>query len=590
MGTDTSDPIGGQRPPPAPPKKKTISGPYQSYQIVVSVSTLTELKTMQPPGVDGAPTFFRDNGLPWFWFRNLPAGYVVSADGSNGVVSSNKSGFFVSLFKLVAAVSLGAFLTCARASSSRMLDVPASTLYLVADGARTYVQSFVSGWHWKANFPAATATDNVKTCRPTAWAALGLNGAFVRDLQGDETTRQQVAWFVNSTATDNEGSGSSSDPIQSDDEIGRRWGPSPVLSVPVTISYAQAPTVVTNWNQVGILPGGSLTVSGTPTITKQGTVLTAVQIQVRTPGAELGWAVTAPAFDATDVGKILVITQSATAANVGAYAAIVKDETGGKIRVAPFGVSTPLVFNTITPLVGDVVEVHDGMQLKVGGIEFLLLGQTVASANPLGQAVLFKDIRLFGNGTGHVYSKRCPVFYERCQYDNISFASLANQLSTQTHRLNGGCVMPGGLAMVIRGFTVMLQVGCLGAVTLFGGYRNTFSSDCYFQNCTYSTATGCQSLTSGIAFFDRANANQALTVGTGSVQTQTGGVPDWGTNNAGHGISVASASTYVYASKPTINSGLGAGREAQVGGTDKLYAAIPFIEPANNAGIVISVF
>ena len=69
---------------------------------------------------------------------------------------------------------------------------------------------------------------------------------------------------------------------------------------------------------------------------------------------------------------------------------------------------------------------------------------------------------------------------------------------------------------------------------------------------------------------------------------QSGAVPDWGTNNAGHGIIVASSSVYSYSTLPTVNSGLGAGREARVGGTDKLYAAVPFIEPANNAALVVT--
>jgi hypothetical protein len=60
----------------------------------------------------------------------------------------------------------------------------------------------------------------------------------------------------------------------------------------------------------------------------------------------------------------------------------------------------------------------------------------------------------------------------------------------------------------------------------------------------------------------------------------------YGGGNAGHGIRVTAASTFVYSNKPTVNAGLGAGREASVGGTDKLWAAIPYVETSNLSAIV----
>jgi hypothetical protein len=91
-----------------------------------------------------------------------------------------------------------------------------------------------------------------------------------------------------------------------------------------------------------------------------------------------------------------------------------------------------------------------------------------------------------------------------------------------------------------------------------------------------------------VAWFDRATSDNALVVQEGGLYQSFGATPDWGTNNAGHGVVVSSGGYSSYVTKPTINSGLGAGREAKVGGTDKEYSAIPHVEATNNAALVLT--
>ena len=588
MGTDTSDPIGGHRPPAPPAKKKTISGPYQSYQVVVSVSTLTELQTMQPPGVDGAPTFFRDNGLPWFWFRNLPAGYTASSDGHTGATASTKAGFYVSLFALTAAAALGAFLTVARASSSRMLDVPASTLYLVKDGARTYVQSFVSGWHWEANFPAATATDNETTCRPIAWATLGLNGAFVRDLQGDRTTWTQSAWVVNSTAADNEGNGSALDPLKTDAEIQRRLGPAPQLAQPTTITWSQSPAGVTNLD-VTVLNGASVSFLGVATSTAP-VVISAVTVQNRaTPQA---WDITAPNLGAAHVGFTIEISQSATPANVGAYAEVLKDLGGGRVRVSPFGtkaVSTGTHFVNVTPAVGDSVIVHTVPILKVGTLAVRSGFQaTAVVASPPQNCAIVDLLSLQGgpaglsNGGGEILNIGVPMFFQRVWLDSLR---LGGQVFGGGRYYFSGLGTKGGFS-AIQG-TQQVQASSCGflASLQYGQAVSSFlNQDCYFQATALTAAQSVLVQSNGCGFFDRAFAT--ITAAPGGVIQQLGAVPDWGASAANYGITVQSAGAYTYATKPTLNSGLGPGRETIVGGTDKLLAALPYVEVTNTAALV----
>lgn len=52
----------------------------------------------------------------------------------------------------------------------------------------------------------------------------------------------------------------------------------------------------------------------------------------------------------------------------------------------------------------------------------------------------------------------------------------------------------------------------------------------------------------------------------------------YGYSNAGHAVRVKSGGGLVYATKPTINGGLGAGRESVVGGVDKQWGAIPYAD------------
>ena len=54
-----------------------------------------------------------------------------------------------------------------------------------------------------------------------------------------------------------------------------------------------------------------------------------------------------------------------------------------------------------------------------------------------------------------------------------------------------------------------------------------------------------------------------------------------------YGVRVDAGGKLFYAAKPTINNGVGAGRETIVGGTDCLWAAIPYIEAANLAAIAV---
>jgi hypothetical protein len=466
--------------------------------------------------------------------------------------------------------------------SGRLLDAGVSGL---VDGVSiAWVESVKDSWRWDAT--STLTADNITVCNPTANGANP--GRFIRKLIPAPEWRQQAAWFVDTAGNDENDGTSALTPLQTDTEIGRRWGVGAQLSIPVTVTYANAPANETNYD-VQILSGGSLTVQGTLTDTKTGIVLTAVQVQVRTAGSELGWAITGPTLGAADVGQLAIITASGTPANVGAYARILKDEGGGKVRVSPFGTfaaSDSAPFVQITPLVGDTIKVSTPMTLKAGRLYIASGTRSATQATPSRQCAIF-DSMIIDGGTpaldGVVESGGVTIFYARTILQNLTLVGFTS--GTGLQRLCGG----GWNSLIVNSGTLRIfQAGGTGSLTVNWAGLITLLADTYFQNCQVNAPPGSVVLSQGAAWWDRSVADSTVSVQEGGTMRQSGAVADWGTGNAGHAIRIFSTGEYIYAIKPTINGTLGAGREALIGGTDKQYGAVPFIEPTNNAALVLT--
>jgi hypothetical protein len=476
------------------------------------------------------------------------------------------------------------FITVSKASSKRAIDLPASYVGSLTDGDEIFVESYGRKFVWDTTFPSGTSTVDGESFRPTVWTG---NGAFIADLNGNPKYWRQAAWFV-STAGDDENDGlTSSTPVKTDIEIRRRWGSGAGLSVPVTITYAQAPTTETNF-EIAIYAGGSLTFLGTPVVTNAAVTLTTVNAQVRTAGAEVPWSIVGATFGAADLGKLVVIASSSNGGNVGAYAKVVK-QTGTTLRVSPFGkfvISDGSSFTQVTPLVGDVVNVVAPTDLQVGQIMLHGRYQGATQTAPTRQCVIFDSVKLNGNASSHtcaVNSNGVNVFFARSDLNNIT---LTGTKTPGTFFRSAG----GGIGNVTLSFTFMQlrQSGVTGALTVDYGGRLTALVDTYFQGSALSALGGAFVNTQGAAFFDSTFDGGAIAVLAGGTHIQTGATADWGTNNTGHGVKVFAGGQYIYTTKPTINSGLGAGREAMVGATDKLWSEIPYVEATNNAALVLN--
>ena len=415
-------------------------------------------------------------------------------------------------------------------------------------------------------------------------------GSWRRLLIGHPSWMEHRDWYCDAVNGNDENGGvDAANALKTPDELQRRWGGTgrrARLTRALTLTFAQSPTGQTNM-VFEVALGASFTFVGTPTITKPGTVLSDVQTQVRTAGSELGWAITGPGLDATDVGKLVVITASGVGANVDAYALVLKDETGGKVRVSPFGTfdSTTGAFTQRTPQVGDTVEIRTPMTLTVGMIDCYAAAAGSASAGV--NRVLFDSLTLDAGGTsdGGIYGHKTSIYYARSILNGVTWLGEGSG-GKAPHFLRGGGVGTGQLFVRSGGNSTISQSGCLGSVSVGANGHLAVAADTYFQNCGLTVARGAFVNSQGAAFFDRSSSDSAFVLLDGGVCTQLGAVPDWGTNNTGHGLKVQSGASYTYATKPTINGTVGAGREALVGGTDKLWSAIPYVEATNNAMIV----
>jgi hypothetical protein len=477
------------------------------------------------------------------------------------------------------------FLSVVKSSSNRLLDVPASYCAMRTDGDEIRVLSYGGKWVWDSTFPSETATDNKESCRPTAWTA---NGAFVRDLNGNKKFQRQTAWFV-STLGDDENDGLTAlTPLATDREIQRRLGTNPHLDAKITVTYADAPAGTTNY-EASLLPDASLTLVGTPVTTLSGVLITAVQAQVRTAGSEARHAITGSGLGASHVGKLAII-RSGTAANIGASAMILKDETGGKVIVSPFG-KAAIGFNgftAVTPVANvDVIDVITPTTLKVGTIKLKCFSQTAFNGPPAANMFVTDGVTLDGDvdafGTGSLFIDGVYAQTLRSILKDIQIYG-SNSTSITGFNVTGGGAT--GTVIVNTNGVFFTKTGFLNATLwLRNGGACSLESDTYFQASSVSVFANGVVGSAGASVFDRASTG-AVTIAPGGVWQQSGAIPDWGTNNTGFGLNVQSGGCYVYSAKPTINGTLGAGREAKIGGVDTEYGSVPAVTAANNAMIV----
>jgi len=492
--------------------------------------------------------------------------------------------------------TLAPFTTVNNGGARPLKGISAAEFALLRNGTLVYVESVRDFYKWN---PASTETDDTgaatslnRYCNPTVNGANP--GRLERMFLYSPDWRVQD-FFIDSATGHNENDGSIATPLANDVELFQRWGASCNLETVRAVHYAQDPTTQTNYD-VNIFENASLTLQGALTSSQIGVVITAVGAQVRTAGAEARHRITGATLGAADVGKLAVIV-TGTPGNIGAYAKILKDNGGGQVIVSPFGLGDVNAFpgfTEITPVVGDAIDVVEPTRLLVGAIRIKNFSRTPSafSATPPANTVVFDSVTLDGAsnysdfGTGELYVEGLYTQLLRSNLKDLQING-SSPIADVGVYCNGGGLE--GVIYVNADGLGLFQTGVLNCSLQVnkGGFL-AMNTDVYFQGSGVFPIWGADVSSGGGSYFDLATGVSPITFNlSGATYGQIGAIPDWGTNNTGHGITVGSSCAYTYQVKPTINGLLGAGREASIGGTDKLYAAVPYIEGANGAAMVL---
>jgi hypothetical protein len=393
----------------------------------------------------------------------------------------------------------------------------------------------------------------------------------------------QTDWFVSSTGT---GDGKTALTPITEENRQKAWPFSTRLlpGTAYTVTYLDSPATPVNYFVETAL-GSSLKIQGVRTQTKAAalTAVTALNRATQTP-----WDVTAVGLGAADVGRIIRITGGARAGN---YARIMKDLGGGQVRTTPFGtlaLSTFDPFVQVTPVIGDPIEIVTLPTLEIASAFFLQGSNEGASSPPLAGCIQFDSLNLSGGAAvqGTINSENVQVYLSQTVSTNLGYLGPGGLFMVAGGGWDGACFAVAGPALLLSG------VGFLaGQCFLLPGVLLQIDGDTLIQGGSLFLLGGGEIDAGLLSFFDCAN-NQALVVNPGAVVRSSplgkGADLIWGTANAGHGVVVRSGGMVAYVTKPTVNGGLGAGREALIGGVDTLWGGVPAVTAANLAAIVVN--
>lgn len=392
----------------------------------------------------------------------------------------------------------------------------------------------------------------------------------------------QPTWFLSAATGNNRNSGlDSGHPIRDCAERQRRVGNAPVTQ-PTTITYLDSPstTDIEMFNRVPIGVGGSLTLAGTRTVVATGTLTgfttfnrgTQTKNSIADTGLSGGFA--------AHVGRYMRIT-SGPRLNVAWV--VTKDLGGGSAEISTPGTTSTASFGSFargTPQVGDAYEIVTVPILRAGIMDFAPGSQQRATTGFA--RVVMQDLEIdFGNqasgtttdfASGLVSEFIKPILV-RCKLDAMSVRANAIGLFQCYHF---------GYILVTSASSIFMSAGAhTSHVQVNTGAYARLDFDELLQGGQLTLSRGGTVELGTVAIFDKGGDAVALNPSAVAIITplsdSTGLL--WGTNNTGRGINLQSGSQLKWFSsggnKPTVNLGLGLGREVLMGDTDFLYADVP---------------
>lgn len=482
--------------------------------------------------------------------------------------------------------------------SGKELDVVGSSNTVVADLAAlallpvsvdvsdlVWVDTLLVFWHRN---PLSTLAPNGITVIP----ALG-GGNWER--MGETTSPQwltQATWHINATTGDDENDGlTAGTALATHAELVRRWGDYPNWSVAITVhidSDLNEQLVIRGRSTAQLFPRyiGTTTVVLSGTLTGYNGFIDGVQAQDVTAVELVGYVPSASEF--------LRYTSGAADGCVGFPYALPGGGAGqvglgatGRIAGFPFitgwgntagGIGDTFDIEHLPVVAGLLVDIDYGLDA------FTTLYQTCL--------VYFENISFFGGGA----FSNGPISITGVNFDPaIMLGVVFNRCSFTDNSLAGGSAryfncwarFTGGLPPFKYG--VNDHSGSFNGCVLNGGD---------FRNGEYGFFNHNTVVIAGLTFtFGSRFQGGFVTVGATGAQSMmvdptstaifgVGGEATYGTNTTALSVALVcdGRAWYEAVAKPTFT---GAAGDTVIGGTAKAWAVIPFVEPANNAMLVI---
>lgn len=455
----------------------------------------------------------------------------------------------------------------------QLVDIAPTSFVSAQAGTQAWVRSVRQWFDWD---PTDTGTaDQITKVAPT-FVGVGA-GRFNRRSGGHPLWLTQADWTIDSVAGNDESMGNAAAPLKTWSELARRWYYPNVafLSSPVVVTIASSlpPTDLVNMN-IAIGPSGSLLISGIPTIMHSGTLTGATAIDRTTNVLQK------IADGALDWSPYLNLEVCMTIGGTPGFAWIAKNLGGGEARCSGFsdGLLSP---TSLSPVGNEPYTIRDFPSVTFGDVRVEAASENFA---PPYSSCSFEQLKMefFVIASNSVMKSGSAfgIFVRHCSVMGGTFSGVFGFVSC-------GCTGP----IPIGGTHVFLSC-------LFTGYIQVTNAvgvldyDCLFQS-TPTQGAGIQLISSDWDLGTVASCdNQELYLGAidlkaGSYVVQKAQISGlnalYGVNNR-YGILARGGTGYFYVTKPVIAT---TGADARIGGTNKAWAAVPYVEPLNLAQVSV---
>ncbi len=478
----------------------------------------------------------------------------------------------------------GFYATANDGGASQLIDVSAGFLGGLVEGCKVWVDSFRDSFTW---YPSRTDTaDNVTVVAPTA---VGVGpGRFIRDCIASPTWTVQATWYVDPTnagANDEHEGSAGASPLKTWNELRRRIGKHLIQQDTTIHIVSDMPATDRFTMDLGSVNTATVTIVGTRVVlladqvmdnyANRNTAAVPATANQLTCNAIASWVPYTPATD----GGILVVPTTGPAVGTAAYVA---EDLGANVaQMSSFYDAAGML--EVQPVANN----HFNIERCPRILSY--------QVNPSGGTWYFQNLYFnqFGaDRAGGTTWSTSGIEWSNptllgIQWQNCSFEFLSPTMSGAQF---WNCLWID-LGHVVYNCTIQWAAGMW------------YGADYLGSTPTYSTFYGSVVIgSSGMLFkevqcvcyqnswFDAYDVGVFQSIGDSVVVAYSSSmyiVNLWGGTAAGYGMKVKAGCQVQYANKPSINSGLGAGRETIVGGTDTLWANIPYVETTNLAAIVL---